>query len=217
MVPASEVGGDYYDVLPAQDGCWIAIGDVAGHGLNAGLIMLMIQSSISAITRSLPAASPREVLLVLNEVLVENVRARLERREHATFTIFRYRHDGTLSYAGAHEDILVYRKATGTVEQISTSGAWVGARLRIEHVIVDDTLQLEDGDVVLLYSDGVTEAMSASLELFDIDRLRAALAAHASEPAQRICEAIHDEVRRFMQHQADDITLVAIRYRRTRH
>ncbi len=53
MIPASEVGGDYYDVIPVDDGCWIAIGDVSGHGLDAGLVMLMLQSSITP-----PACSP---------------------------------------------------------------------------------------------------------------------------------------------------------------
>ena len=60
MVPAEEVGGDYYDVLPVTDGCWIGIGDVAGHGLGAGLIMVMIQSMVMTLVRNDERARPRE-------------------------------------------------------------------------------------------------------------------------------------------------------------
>src|SRR3954471_1354518 len=74
MIPATQVGGDYYDVLPVDGGCWLAIGDVAGHGLTAGLVMLMIQSIVSALTRQRPDATPAELLSILNEVLFENVR-----------------------------------------------------------------------------------------------------------------------------------------------
>ena len=106
MQPATEVGGDYYDVVPVDDGCWIGIGDVAGHGLGTGLMMLMMQSGFSALARKLPDASPRDLLLALNTMLVENVRVRLGQHEHATLTLLRYRRDGSLTFAGAHEEIL---------------------------------------------------------------------------------------------------------------
>ena len=74
MHAATEVGGDYYDVVPVDDGCWIGIGDVAGHGLGTGLVMLMMQSGIGALARKMPDAAPRDLLLALNTMLVENVR-----------------------------------------------------------------------------------------------------------------------------------------------
>ena len=74
MRTATEVGGDYYDVIPVEGGCWMGIGDVAGHGLGTGLVMLMMQSGIGALCRKLPDASPRELLLALNAMLVDNVR-----------------------------------------------------------------------------------------------------------------------------------------------
>ena len=77
MHAATEVGGDYYDVVPVDDGCWLGIGDVAGHGLGTGLVMLMMQSGIGALARKMPDASPRDLLLALNTMLVENVRVRL--------------------------------------------------------------------------------------------------------------------------------------------
>ncbi|MGH7434924.1 MAG: PP2C family protein-serine/threonine phosphatase, partial [Polyangiaceae bacterium] len=89
MVPTSEVGGDYYDVLPVEGGCWIGIGDVAGHGLDAGLMMLMTQSIVAGLVARDPAASPRDVLCTLNEVLFDNIHNRLKRDDHATLTLLR--------------------------------------------------------------------------------------------------------------------------------
>src|SRR6185436_18733813 len=69
MKPADEVGGDYYDVQPAANGCWIGIGDVAGHGLTAGLVMMMTQSAIAALVRTRPSAGPGELIATLNRVI----------------------------------------------------------------------------------------------------------------------------------------------------
>jgi DNA-binding LacI/PurR family transcriptional regulator len=102
MIAATEVGGDYYDVLPFDGGCWLAIGDVAGHGLRTGLIMLMIQSAVAGLCARSPGASPSELLTVINEVLYENVRERLQRDEHATLALIRYTSDGQLTIAGGH-------------------------------------------------------------------------------------------------------------------
>src|SRR5262245_56596557 len=78
MVPAEKVGGDYYDIIPVEDGCWIAIGDVAGHGLAAGLIMLMIQSTLQGLVMLSPQASPADLICALNRVLYENIRRRMK-------------------------------------------------------------------------------------------------------------------------------------------
>ena len=76
MLPAEVVGGDYYDIIPVNDGCWLAIGDVAGHGLAAGVIMLMIQSAVQSLVRLSPQASPRDLVCALNGALYENIRKR---------------------------------------------------------------------------------------------------------------------------------------------
>ena len=173
MQAATEVGGDYYDVVPVDDGCWLGIGDVAGHGLGTGLVMLMMQSGIGALARKMPDAAPRDLLLALNTMLVENVRERLGQREHATLTLIRYRRDGSLTFAGAHEEMLVRRAATGRCERIETPGAWVGAKRDITAGTVDSTARLQPGDLLVLYTDGLIEAAAAddSGARFGIDRL----------------------------------------------
>src|SRR5262252_4287805 len=66
MIPTEAVGGDYYDIIPVKDGCYIGIGDVAGHGLPAGLIMLMIQSTLQGLVTLSPEARPIDLLTALN-------------------------------------------------------------------------------------------------------------------------------------------------------
>lgn len=213
MLPATEVGGDYYDVLPTQHGCWIGIGDVAGHGLRSGLVMMMLQSIVAALVRSSPDSAPRDVLRVVNAVLYENVRERLAQDEHATLSLIRYRENGELRFAGAHEDMLVLRAATGVVEAVPTLGTWVGATKDIDEATQDSSCQLHDGDVLLLYTDGVLEARNGAGEQFGPERLTHELGRSRHEPVQSIRDRLCSAVTEFMVEQRDDIALLVARYR----
>jgi serine phosphatase RsbU (regulator of sigma subunit) len=213
MLPATEVGGDYYDVLPTQHGCWIGIGDVAGHGLRSGLVMMMLQSVVSALVRSRPDAAPRDLLRVVNAVLYENVRERLAQDEHATLSLIRYRDTGELQFAGAHEDMLVLRADTGKVEVVPTLGTWVGATKDIDNATQDTTCQLGDGDLLLLYTDGVIEARNGAGEQFGPERLMQELGRSQHEPVQAIRDRVCSAVTEFMVEQRDDIALLVARYR----
>ncbi|HEU4578703.1 MAG TPA: SpoIIE family protein phosphatase [Polyangiaceae bacterium] len=213
MQPASEVGGDYFDILPAQDGCWIGIGDVAGHGLPAGVVMLMIQSIVAASVHDRPELQPGQAWRTLNSILSENIRQRMRQEEHATLCLIRYSSSGLLRFAGAHEDLIVYRKATGRVERVHTSGIWAGISPDVlEADLEEREARLQPGDVLLLHTDGVVEALSACGEMYGIERLMLALAAAGELPVQTICERIRREVGGWMQSQADDITLVVARH-----
>jgi phosphoserine phosphatase RsbU/P len=213
MVPATEVGGDYFDILPFERGCWLGIGDVAGHGLHAGLVMLMIQSIVSAITRDRPGASPAQVWTALNTVLCDNVRARLERDEHATLTLIRYEDSGRMVYAGAHEDIVIYRAQQRRCERLETRGVWAGVSNDIAAgTTADQECRLEPGDIVLLHTDGITEATNTTREMFGIERLCRALERAADRDVDAIRDRVMDEVRGFMAAQVDDLTLVVLRY-----
>lgn len=213
MLPATEVGGDYFDVLPFDGGCWFGIGDVAGHGMDAGLMMLMIQSTVSASTYGRPDAAPSEIWTAVNAVLYDNVRLRLKRDEHATLTVLRYEACGRLEFAGAHEDLVIYRNKRCDCELVRTPGTWAGVVDEFAPgTIVDSRYTLEPGDVLLLYTDGITEAMNAQREMYGVDRLCAALAAVANGPVERIRDHILQNVQSWMADQADDLTLVVVRY-----
>ncbi|MDI3290912.1 SpoIIE family protein phosphatase [Polyangium sp. 15x6] len=215
MIPASEVGGDYYDVFPVEGGGILAIGDVAGHGLQSGLVMLMVQSALAALGREDPSARPKDLVRVLNLVLYDNIRNRLRNDEHVTLTVMRYHRSGRVVFAGAHEDILVLRASTRKIEAIPTLGPWVGAMRDVARTVQDDELVLEDGDVMVLYTDGVTEARSTSGEMYGMDRLTAQIEALAGEPVERIRDVILEDLARFShgKGQEDDVTLVIVRFR----
>ena len=213
MLPATEVGGDYFDVLPCPDGCWIGIGDVAGHGLTAGLVMLMIQSIVAATVQDRPGLRAGEAWRVLNSVLSDNIRERMGQEEHATLSLLRYERSGRLSFAGAHEDLLVYKAAQRRCERIPTPGIWVGIGTDIpEEATAEREYRLEPGDVLLLYTDGILEAKDASGETYGTERLVRLLERHGHLPVEHICERVIADVRAWMSIQEDDMTLLVARH-----
>lgn len=213
MVPATEVGGDYFDILPCPAGAWIGIGDVAGHGLTAGLIMLMIQSIVAATVHDRPELGPARAWRGLNAVLSSNIRERMCHDDHATLSLLRYRQSGHVKLAGSHEDLIVYRAATGRCERVPTPGIWAGIFPDIpEHEIREAEFQLSPGDVLLLYTDGVIEARNEGGEDYGIERMEQVLQQHAGAPVQRICDLLLDDVQRWMATQDDDVTLVVLRH-----
>jgi sigma-B regulation protein RsbU (phosphoserine phosphatase) len=210
MVPASEVGGDYYDVFSMPDGCWIGIGDVAGHGLSAGLEMLMVQSVVAALVRHAPKASPADHVRVLNSVLYDNIRNRLGQDEHITMTLLRYE-SGLFTFAGAHEEILVVRAEGGPCERVATPGTWLGGMRDISKATRDSKVELRRGDLMVLYTDGVTEAQDKDRNQFGDDRLMRLLEQHRDEPVRDIRDRVIETVQLWQGVQDDDITLVVIR------
>jgi sigma-B regulation protein RsbU (phosphoserine phosphatase) len=211
MIPASEVGGDYYDVFLATDGCWVGIGDVAGHGLPAGIIMLMMQSVVTALGGGRPEPSPKELVINLNHALVENIRNRLESDEHATFAIFRCHEDGRVTSAGAHECVIIVRGHNGDCELITTRGPWLGVSFDVETGVCESHFALEPGDLMVLYSDGITETMSSTREQYQVERLCDAVREHRHESTERIRDTIMSSVEAWGPGR-DDRTLVVLRY-----
>jgi phosphoserine phosphatase RsbU/P len=211
MSPAAEVGGDYYDVVPVAGGAWIGIGDVAGHGLDAGLIMLMMQSIVASLVAGDPSASPKDVVCALNEVLHDNIRKRLCRDDHATLTILHYEESGAVTFAGAHEEIVVYRAAERRVEIVPTPGTWVGGRRDIRAGTTVSSLSLARGDVMLLHTDGCTEIRNAAGEEFGLERLVAAFERSVERPASDVPGALHAAVSAW-GHAEDDVTFLVLRF-----
>ena len=212
MVPADDVGGDYYDVRPTADGGWLLIGDVSGHGLDAGLIMLMLHSAACSLTVAREDITPRELLATLNQVMYDAITHRLERREYVTLNVLHYTRDGWMTFAGAHQDILVLRARTRRVELVSTPGPWIGIRSDILDLARDERFQLEPGDVLVLYTDGVTEAIDESGELFELARLCEALEEVPERSPAEIRDHLLDRVESWSAETRDDITLLVARY-----
>jgi predicted ATPase/serine phosphatase RsbU (regulator of sigma subunit)/tRNA A-37 threonylcarbamoyl transferase component Bud32 len=212
MVTASEVGGDYYDLFTTADGgCWLGIGDVSGHGLNAGLVMLMIQSGLASLMRRDPDADPSSLLCLLNSMLRENIRGRLGRDDFATLSLFRFYPDGRFVVAGAHEDIVLLRASTGACEQLRVTGSWLGVRERTSSQMPNHSDRLDDGDVMLLYTDGITEARNQAREQLGLERVIQTVTGLRAEPAATICAQVLERAKAWAPVQDDDRTLVVLR------
>ncbi len=212
MLTATEVGGDYYDVRPVDGGCWIAIGDASGHGLTAGLVMMMVQTGTATIVAANPEAHPRDVLKALNQVLYENVHERLEADRHMTMSLLRFRRDGSLRVAGAHMDGVVWRKATQKCELLGTPGTFLAIAQDIDSVNQETSWQLGDGDVLLLLTDGVTEAEDARGVPFDYAGVMEVLENSAAKPVEAIRDSLFRALIAHSPTLVDDATILVLRY-----
>jgi serine phosphatase RsbU (regulator of sigma subunit) len=207
MRPAKEVGGDYYDVLAAGGSEWILIGDVSGHGVPAGLVMMMCHTAVRTVLRGDPGVSPGELLARVNTVLTENIR-QLGEDKYVSITALRRDRDGTISFAGAHQDMHVYRSATNTVEVFETEGVWLGIKEPIADALSTKSFRMCAGDVLVVHTDGITEAMQDGA-LFDIGGLRRVLGRSRGRTAQEIVEETFRALEGFVV--SDDATLLVIR------
>ncbi len=212
MVTATEVGGDYFDVIPVDDGCFLGIGDVVGHGLDAGLVMMMLQSAVATAVAVDSSISPRQAYAAANRVLHENIRNRLEQEQHITLSILRYHTNGRLVFTGEHEDMLLFRAKTGQVDVVRVEGIWAGIVPDVSELIDDREVWLEPGDVLLLYTDGVVQAMNTEREMFGLERLSEELCSLGRQPSAAIRAGLLAAVQRWMDVQSDDLALVVARY-----
>jgi phosphoserine phosphatase RsbU/P len=212
MIPATEVGGDYYDVLPVEGGCWIAIGDASGHGLTAGLVMMMVQTGVATLVRRDESSPPKDVLKTLNRVLYENIHDRLEAERHMTLSLMRYDVTGKLTVAGAHMDAVVWRAATQTTEMLKTMGTFLAISDDIDHVNVEQEWQLSKGDLLVLLTDGVTEAENAAGKPFGYEGVLEAIDTRATMPVGVIQSALAKAVTEHSPVLADDCTIMVLRF-----
>ena len=206
--PCNEVGGDYFDVFPLPDGrTAILIADIAGKGLGAALLTTMLQGALSVLTFG---ADPVKVFEYLNRFLCD--RAGVDR--YATMFFGLVSPDGVLEFVRAgHPSPLLLRR--GEVSELYREGSFpIG--------LVDDAtyeasrVQLEPEDTLLLFTDGVTEAENRDRKLFESERLMDAFAQHAGCTLDVLKAGILSAVEKFTEgaRQSDDITLLAVRYRK---
>lgn len=211
MEPADEVGGDYYDVLQHKGIVKIGIGDVTGHGLEAGMLMLMAQTAVRTLLES-EQADAVKFLDILNRTLYANIQ-RMNFDKTMTLTLLDYA-DGVLRLSGQHEEIIVLRSG-GKVELIDTMdlGFPIGLEWQIFDLINSQNIQLNPGDVVVLYTDGITEAENINRELYGLERLTEVVRNNYQQSAVAIKKAVIEDVRQHIGSQKvfDDITLVVLK------
>ena len=210
------MGGDYYDVLPIDDHrIGVLIADVSGKGTSAALYMAELKGlmlSLSQIHRS-----PRALMLAANRIIADN----LDSRSFITMTYAIFDLEArTMTYARAGHTPLIHLPAAGPRRRarlLTTGGMVLGLKLdngeKFAELLEEVTLPLETGDLFVLFTDGITEAMNAAEDLFGEDRLGALIEEHADLPFEELRERIIREVRAFAGEPGphDDMTLILLK------
>jgi len=212
MVPASEVGGDYYDVIQFEgQRTLLAVGDVSGHGLTSGLTMMMARTALLGIFEARPDISLVDAYRALNRCLRHNL-ARMGMDMYMTFALLESKGAGRFEAVGQHLPLLVYRKATGGIEEIELEGVWLGMVDDVGPEVLKTTgFSLLSGDVLVLYTDGVVEHF-AGREMFGFTRFKDLVIANALSGPAALVDATLAQLRAFSSEQKDDITLLVVRH-----
>ncbi len=211
-VPARQVSGDYFDYIKVdEERLGVAIADVSGKGVPASLIMAICRSVLRSQAAQNP--SPADVLQKVNRQLYPDIKEDMF-ISMAYVILDHARNAVTLSRAG-HDAPLLYKRASQTITPLKTPGMVVGidSGSVFDRLTTDVVVPLERDDCLLLYTDGVTEALDSGGDEFGVERTMESVRASAKSGAQAIVTRLIDDLRNFVgsQPQNDDITLIAIR------
>jgi len=206
--PSEIIGGDYFDFFKFRDGTHgLVIADVSGHGVSAGMLMSSLQTALR--TMAPDTDSPAEILERINRFYIHNI-------NFTTFvTVFLARFDPTsrtLTYVNSgHNPPAVFRKDDNEVNWLTRTAPAIGLA-EIYHPKTE-TITFSDGDALLLYTDGVTEAFNIGMEQFGQERLAELLLQNIDLRASDILQAVLQGVSVFGNHQslADDVTMIAMK------
>jgi serine phosphatase RsbU (regulator of sigma subunit) len=217
MEPADEVGGDYYDVIRQNDRIKISIGDVTGHGLESGVLMIMVQTALRTLLIH-NETDLEKILNTINRTIYDNLQ-RMNSTKYLSFSLLDYDHQ-SLILSGQHEEIIIVRGNQDhqpIIERIDTEylGFPIGLESDISRFFRSVKVQLESGDVVVLYTDGITEADNLKKEHYGVERLIDIVKENWQFTATEIREAVIADLRCYIGTQKvyDDITLVVIKQR----
>jgi hypothetical protein len=209
--PAQETGGDYYDIICIDDDkAAIAIGDVSGKGIQAAFYMTFAKGVIHSLCSIFP--SPKTMLFRVNKLFNQNA-------TRGTFISMIYGvldpKDRSFTYIRAGHNPMLYKKANGEMEWLQPKGVAIGMTKGqlFNKVMEEDTITIDKGDVVVLYTDGITEAQNENEEFYDEKRLYKLLKREKTQSAEELRDLIIEDVRTFIGNarQYDDMTLVVIK------
>jgi serine phosphatase RsbU (regulator of sigma subunit) len=215
--PAREVGGDYYDLLPLGDGCLgLLVADVSGKGTSAALYMAELKGLMLSLCRI--HRSPRQLLIAANRIISDH----LDSRSFITMTYAVIDLQArTMTYARAGHTPLIYRPERGDrapgVQILAPDGLVLGLRIdngrMFESLLEEATLKLETGDLLLFFTDGISEAMNTESDCFGESRLGQIIDEHGDLPPEELRERILREVAAFVggAPQHDDMTMILVK------
>ncbi len=209
-IPAREVGGDFYDFILRDGNLQLVIADVSGKGVPAALFMALSRTIVRACAA--PHDRVAERLGCANNMIVADSGSETSGMFVTLFLARLNQKDRSLVYANAgHNPPLLFRAAGRSIEVMEVTGVALGMVADMEYEQMQ--VALESGDVLLLYTDGIVEAMNSKEQLFGQERLRSSLAAATELSAQGVLDSILRDLRRFTEgeEQSDDITAVVIK------
>jgi NO-binding membrane sensor protein with MHYT domain/serine phosphatase RsbU (regulator of sigma subunit) len=211
MEAADEVGGDYYDVLNTDGVVTLGIGDVTGHGLESGILMLMAQTAVRTL-KEIRETDPVRFLDALNRTLYKNVQ-RMNSEKSLTLAILNYS-EGWVSISGQHEETLIVRNG-GQVERMDTMDLGLPIALHddIAEFISHISIELQLGDGIVLYTDGIPEAKDINKKQYGVEQMCEVISQNWHLSAQEIKQAVIDDLRGHIGTQKvfDDITLLVVK------
>ncbi|MDZ7344807.1 MAG: SpoIIE family protein phosphatase [candidate division KSB1 bacterium] len=205
---ADEVSGDYYDYFYlGPDKIGMVLADVSGHGASAALLMTMVKGILHAITQNF--VSPDRVLAEMNAILDKIIPK--DKFVTMLFLVFDLQNK-TLRYSNAgHNPLLFFDQQSQQVQMVQLRGPALG--LTKLAVFQPKEIPLNPGDLLLIYTDGVTESFNAQGEMFEEERLMQAVQETVSEPAGKIIAHLNNKLRAFTGNlpQADDVAMIAVK------
>ncbi|MBV8516129.1 MAG: PP2C family protein-serine/threonine phosphatase [Acidobacteria bacterium] len=205
-VPATEVGGDYYDYFIDGDRIALVCGDVAGHGMAAGLVLSAVRSGFTLLREAL--TDPALVLQRLHDLVAQTSRRRML---VTVAVVLLDRATRTATVASAGHPPIVLRRVDGSVETIDLYAPPLGVKLPV--AIPQRQLTFASGDVFVLHSDGIYETTNARGDTYGFERLERVVAEHGAARAEELRDAILRDVAAFRGERElhDDITIVVAR------
>src|SRR6266571_3186534 len=211
-VPARLVSGDYFDYIRVDDErLGVAIADVSGKGVPASLIMAICRSVLRAEAARNP--SPADVLRKVNRQLYPDIKE--DMFISMAYLILDHERNGITLARGGHDAPLLYKQQSRSVTPVKSPGMVLGIDSGnvFDRITNDFAVPLERDDCLVLYTDGVTEALNTEGDEFGLERTIESVRASATDGAQAIVERVIDDVHNFIGStpQNDDITLIAIR------
>jgi len=208
---ARSVGGDYYDFLPSSNGggVRVIIADTMGKGIPAGLLMANVQGALRILAGEIE--SPGKLVSRLNQWLCRNIPV----TNFISLVCLQIQpgqnRKSGLTYANAGHCPPVLLHADGQIESLDPTGGVLGVHEGFAYT--ESAVQLESGDLLLLYTDGVTEALNSSSELFGDGRLQEYLKANHQQPVQAFLPGLLNEIHQFTGKKEldDDLTVIALK------
>lgn len=213
LIPAEEIGGDCYDFLkPNEDNLLMYLGDVTGHGVASGIVGSIVNALIYNYA---DVVDMKDLLVRVNKIL----KAKTMSNMFITMVMLRWDAAAAqLKYISAgHEQLIYFRAKDGSVSLLPPGGLALGMMPDIAHLLNEQLVVLEEGDVIVAYSDGIPEAWKNEKDIYCIERLLAVVEKFGkmNYTAEQMRKAIIDDVTTFREgyEQMDDITIMVIKRR----